>query len=112
MTKISFVCPVFNKKKYLKDVLNSIKNQTGEFEKEYIFVNDGSTDGSLELIKKKTARWKNTIILNQSNSGPASATQFGISRAKGDYIKLVGGDDVMAPFCSEILLKTITKKKA
>ena len=112
MIKISFVCPVFNKKKYLKDVLSSIKNQTGEFEKEYIFVNDGSTDGSLDLIKKNTASWKNTIILNQSNSGPAGATQLGISRAKGDYIKLVGGDDVMAPFCSEILLKTITKKKS
>mgnify|MGYP001253475636 CR=1 FL=1 len=110
MTKISFICPIFNKKKYLKDVLNSIKSQEGSFKKEYIFINDGSTDGSLEFLKKKTSHWKNTTIINQRNHGPASATQSGINRASGDYIKLVGGDDIMSPNCSEILLRTITKK--
>ena len=42
MPKISFVCPIFNKEKYLPYVLNSIKKQEGDFEKEYIFINDGS----------------------------------------------------------------------
>ena len=112
MTKISFVCPIFNKKKYLKIVLSSIKKQVGSFEKEYIFIDDGSTDGSLEYLKKKTQKWKNTTILSQKNRGPAIATQYGISRATGDYIKLVGGDDIMAPYCCEILLKTILKRKS
>ena len=53
MLKISFVCPIFNKKKYLPLVLPSIKNQVGDFEKEFIFINDGSNDGSLEYLKKK-----------------------------------------------------------
>ena len=56
MTKISFVCPVFNKKKYLKLVLSSIKKQVGSFEKEYIFIDDGSSDGSLEYLKKKNSK--------------------------------------------------------
>ncbi len=112
MTKISFVCPIFNKKKYINLVLSSIKGQVGSFEKEYIFINDGSTDGSLEYLKKKTQKWKNTLILTQKNKGPAIATQAGINRAKGDYIKLVGGDDIMAPYCCEILLKTILKKNS
>ena len=112
MTKISFVCPIFNKKKYLNLVLSSIKKQVGSFEREYIFIDDGSTDGSLEYLQKKTRRWKNTSILSQKNRGPAIATQYGISKATGDYIKLVGGDDIMAPYCCEILLKTILKKKS
>ena len=112
MTKISFVCPIFNKKKYINLVLSSIKGQVGSFEKEYIFINDGSTDGSLEYLKKKTQKWKNTLILTQKNKGPAIATQVGINRAKGDYIKLVGGDDIMAPYCCEILLKIILQKKS
>ena len=112
MTKISFVCPIFNKKKYINHVLSSIQRQVGSFEKEYIFINDGSTDGSLEYLKKKTQKWKNTLILTQKNRGPAIATQVGISRAKGDYIKLVGGDDIMAPYCCEILLKSILKKRS
>jgi glycosyltransferase involved in cell wall biosynthesis len=109
MSKISFICPVFNKKKYLSRVLNSIKNQKGSFEKEYIFINDGSRDGSLEYIKKTTSKWKNTLILSQSNKGPAKATQLGIKHSQGDFIKLVGGDDVMSPNCSELLLQAIQK---
>ena len=47
MTKISFISPsVFNKEKYLPKVLESIRNQVGDFKKEYIFINDGSTDNS------------------------------------------------------------------
>ncbi len=112
MVKISYVCPIYNKKKYLKQVLSSIKNQKGTFSKEYIFINDGSTDESLELLKQEISNWKNTTLINQKNKGPAIATQMGIERASGNYIKLVGGDDIMAPHCSEILLKTIKKEKS
>ena len=109
MVKVSFVCPIYNKKKYLPYVLKSIKEQKGSFEKEYIFINDGSQDGSLEYLKKSTSKWKNIQIINQTNKGPASATQLGIIRAKGDFIKLVGGDDIMAPFCTKLLLTMIKK---
>ena len=61
MVKVSFVCPVFNKQKYLKNVINSIKNQKGEFDREFIFINDGSTDLSLQYLKKFTKR--TTFIL-------------------------------------------------
>ena len=107
--KISFICPVYNKIKYLPRVINSIKNQVGDFEKEYIFINDGSNDGSLEFITKETKNWKNKKIISQSNKGPAIATQKGINLSKGDYIKLVGGDDIMSPFCTKLLLDTIVK---
>ena len=112
MTKISFVCPIYNKKKYLNNVLNSIKSQLGSFDKEYIFINDGSNDGSLEFIKEKTKNWKNTLILSQTNKGPSSATQKGILNSTGDYIKLVGGDDIMAPNCTKMLVDTIMKTKS
>lgn len=109
MIKISFVCPVFNKFKYLPMVLKSINNQVGYFEKEIIFVNDGSSDDSLRYLRNETKNSKNIKILSQKNKGPASATQKGISSASGDYIKLVGGDDIMSPKCTNILLETITK---
>ena len=53
MVKISFVCPVFNKEKYLNEVLKSINNQKGEFEKEFIFINDGSSDNSFNYLSRK-----------------------------------------------------------
>ena len=56
MVKVSFVCPVFNKEKYLPLVLDALKKQTGQFEKEYIFINDGSEDNSLECLKSITKK--------------------------------------------------------
>ena len=46
MSSVSFVVPVFNKSLYLKPVINSLKSQKGDFDKEYIFIDDGSTDDS------------------------------------------------------------------
>ena len=112
MPKISYVCPVFNKISYLERVLNAISSQVGDYDKEYIFVDDGSTDGSLNFIREKTKNWANTTILSQENKGPAIATQNGIKRSKGDFLKLVGGDDIMAPNCTEILLEVINKTKS
>ena len=112
MVKVSFVCPIFNKEKYLPNVLNALKNQKGEFKKEYVFVNDGSQDNSLECLKSITKKWKNTKIISQTNKGPASATQKAIDSSTGDYIKLLGGDDVMSEFCTKILLEVITKNKS
>ena len=112
MPKISYVCPVFNKIFYLERVLNAISSQIGDYDKEYIFVDDGSTDGSLNFIREKTKKWPNTTILSQENKGPAIATQNGIKRSKGDFLKLVGGDDIMAPNCTQILLEVIQKTKS
>lgn len=109
MVKISFICPVYNKIKYLPHVIKSLKGQIGNFDKEYIFINDGSTDDSLNYIKKTTTHWKNKLIINQKNCGPAKATQAGIRKSSGDYIKLVGGDDVMSKNCTNILLEAIRK---
>ena len=53
LTSVSFVIPVFNKAKYLKTVIKSLRQQTGNFDKEYIFINDGSTDNSLEILKER-----------------------------------------------------------
>ena len=46
MTSVSFVIPVFNKSKFLKPVIKSIKSQNGDYKKEFIFIDDGSTDDS------------------------------------------------------------------
>ena len=112
MVKVSFVCPIYNKSSYINKVLKYLKQQNGSYEKEYIFINDGSEDSSLSKLKKITNRWANVKILTQLNLGPAKATQKGIDLSTGDYIKLVGGDDIMSPDCTSILLTAIKKKKS
>ena len=53
MTSVSYVIPVFNKSKFFKPVVNSLKSQNGSFKKEYIFVDDGSTDESYQKFLKR-----------------------------------------------------------
>ena len=111
MSSVSFIIPVFNKEKYLKFVLSSLYNQKGNFKKEYIFVDDGSTDNSLSFLKLYTKNWKNTQIISQNNKGSASATNAGIKLAQNKYIKFLDADDLILYDTTKSLLKIIEKNK-
>lgn len=106
---VSFIITVFNKAPYLGPMLRSLERQTGDFSREFIFVDDGSTDNSVELIKNATSTWNNVRIIRQENAGPAIATNTGGFAAKGEFIKIVDADDVMTPFATKHLLATIKK---
>jgi glycosyltransferase involved in cell wall biosynthesis len=110
--KVTFLVTVYNKEKYLKKVFEGIKNQVGDFEREYIIVNDGSTDNSLELIKELTKDWKNYKIINQKNAGVVKATIKGIEESTGDYIKFVDGDDYLHSKTTSALLSVLKTESA
>jgi len=95
MSSVTFVITVYNKSLFLKTVIKSIIQQTGSFKKEFIFINDGSTDNSLEVLKKETKVLKNCRIVSQENKGSANATNIGIKLAKMKYIKFIDADDVI-----------------
>ena len=104
MPKISFVVTVFNKAPFLPAVIDGLKAQTGAFDREFIFIDDGSSDNSVAVIRRETSGLENVRIVAQENHGPAIATNNAVSIATGDWIKLVDSDDVLAPYCSELLL--------
>ena len=111
MSSVSFVVPVFNKSSYLEHVIKSIFSQNGDFEKEYIFVDDGSTDDSLKILKKETRKFKNCKIISQKNKGSANATNVGINLAKMKYIKFLDADDVILSNATFCLLKLLEKNQ-
>ncbi|MDR0723654.1 MAG: glycosyltransferase [Endomicrobium sp.] len=91
--EISAIIPVYNTGKYLKQCLDSVCNQTFK-DIEIICINDGSTDGSLDILKEyehKDLRIK--IIINQKNEGAGAARNKGIETARGQYIAFVDSDD-------------------
>ena len=111
MSSVSFVVPVFNKSLYLKHVVNSIISQKGDFDKEYIFIDDGSTDDSLKILKKETRKLKNCRIISQKNKGSANATNVGINMAKMKYIKFLDADDVILSNATFCLLQLLEKNQ-
>ena len=111
MSSVSFIIPVFNKQNYLKFVINSLKKQSGRFDREFIFIDDGSTDNSLKILKSETKNLENTTIHAQKNKGSANATNCGIQIAKKKYIKFLDADDLLVSSTTEVLLNIIEKNK-
>jgi glycosyltransferase involved in cell wall biosynthesis len=102
---VSIVCTFYNKAPYVSTVLNSIKNQRGLNEVEYILVDDGSTDNTLDLLYTLTKGWENCRIIAQANGGQTSATITGLQLARNDYIKTWDGDDYGHPELTARLIK-------
>ena len=108
---ISLIIPVYNVEDYLEKALLSVQNQTFR-DFEAIIVDDGSTDKSLEIIKKFCEKNSNFIFLTQKNKGPAAARNYGISVCKGDYIAFMDSDDYIEPEFLEMLYKTAIENDA
>ncbi len=80
--------------------------QSGAFAREFVFVDDGSSDGSADLIAALTQGWRDKIvILRQPNRGASAATNAGARRAAQPWLKLVDGDDLLVPGATARLLE-------
>lgn len=108
---ISLIIPVYNAAKYIHLPLESIKKQTYR-NFEVIFINDGSTDNSAQLIQDFAKKNKNCIFINQKNQGVSAARNKGLQLAKGKYIMFLDNDDFLHPQCLEYALKLIKTSHA
>ncbi len=92
MPKISVIIPVYNVEKFLRECLDSLKNQTLQ-ELEFICINDGSTDNSLRILNEYASKDNRFIVISQINQGQGIARNKGIELAKGEYLSFVDPDD-------------------
>lgn len=90
--KVSVVIPVYNVEKYLRQCLNSVVNQTLT-DIEIICINDGSTDGSLEILREYEQKDSRIRLINKENEGISAARNQGIELAQGEYISFIDSDD-------------------
>lgn len=106
MINISYVVTIYNKEDCIKEMVEGLKNQIGDFEAEYIFVDDGSTDNSLAILSETTRDLSNVHIVSQINLGPSKALNKGIKLAKCDYIYLLNADHKLLPDATISLINT------
>ncbi|MDR2067658.1 MAG: glycosyltransferase [Holosporaceae bacterium] len=90
--KVSVVVPVYNAAELLPRCLDSLVNQTLE-NIEIICVNDGSTDGSCEILEKYSTKDSRITVLHQENLGQGAARNVGMNAASGEYLGFVDADD-------------------
>ncbi len=89
--KISIITTNYNTKKYLEKTIQSVLNQKGNFELEYIITDGASTDGSLDIIKKYKDRIK---YISEKDRGQSDGINKGLRMATGDIVAFLNADDL------------------
>jgi glycosyltransferase involved in cell wall biosynthesis len=93
--KISVIMPVYNGEQFLEESLESYFSQTIASECELIFVDDGSTDATREILDACTERFNGYVrVFSQTNQGSGKARNLGIEAAVGEYIAFLDADDL------------------
>lgn len=97
--KISTVMPTFNVQGYIDEAVNSVAAQENSlFDLELIVIDDGSTDGTIDVVEQLKEEFPGEIIIiKQDNEGPGAARNKGMKVATGDFIAFLDGDDILYP---------------
>ena len=99
---VSVIVPIYNVEEYLEECLESIRNQTYT-NIEVILVNDGSTDGSIEICERFCQQDNRFKLVTQENQGLSAARNRGVKESIGEYIMFVDSDDVVKENIVEVL---------
>ncbi len=105
---VSVVIPVFNRDKFLKKCLNSVFNQTMS-DYEVIVVDDGSTDGTREILDKYARRIK--LYFQENNRGVSCARNQGVELSRGEFVVMIDSDCIADPDWLTELIKPFYQDK-
>ena len=88
--KLSIVVPVYNEKNTIETILSRLESVDLGVEKEIIIIDDGSKDGTRDILKKHESRYK--IIYHEINQGKGAAVRNGLKNMSGDYVVIQDAD--------------------
>lgn len=97
-SEISIIVPFYNAAEFIDETINSVKVQSFQ-NWELILINDGSTDNSVEIVKKHLS--EKIFLYEQKNLGVSKARNNGLKKSKGKYVVFLDADDIL----SETFLK-------
>lgn len=100
---VSVIVPIYNVERYLDQCLDSIQGQTHE-NLEVLCINDGSTDGSRDIICAHAAADPRVRLVDKENGGYGEGCNLGLDLAKGDWISIIEPDDWIEPSMYEDML--------
>ena len=100
--KLSVIIPVYNQQRYITECLDSIYNQKG-LDFEVIAVDDGSTDGTLKILREYEKAHPHMTVLTQENKSAGAARNYGLSVAVGELVLFMDSDDFLEDGAFEVI---------
>lgn len=109
---VSVIVPTFNRSAMVRELLRSIEEQAWR-SMQVIVVDDGSTDGTFGALERWMLKTRlETLLLRQSNSGPAAARNKGLAEARGEFIYFIDSDDLVLPTGLSAMVAELQKSAA
>lgn len=110
---VSIIIPTYNSEKYIAETLNSVVQQT-YVNWECILVDDSSIDTTIDIIEQYIEKEERIVFYKKNSSlpkGPSSSRNFGVEKAKGDYLIFLDSDDLLAITCLENRVEKFNQNK-
>jgi len=111
MASVDIVIPLYNKQATIEQAVRSVQSQTVT-DWRLIVVDDGSTDGSTDVVRRLQGQDPRIELIQQPNSGPGTARNTGIRAAAADYVAFLDADDLWYPEHLKTALEAITQNEA
>ncbi|WP_271294693.1 glycosyltransferase family 2 protein [Weissella confusa] len=111
MVDVSIVVPVYNMVGLMESGVASLLNQTYD-SLEIIFVDDGSTDNSLDYLENLSSATKEIRVFSKPNGGLAAARNYGVSKVRGKYLLFFDPDDSLREDAIEKMMTTVSKQQS
>lgn len=108
---ISVICTIYNTRKYLRQCLDSIINQTYK-DIQIVLIDDGATDGSDRILNEYAQKDKRIKLIHQDNKGHSESRNVGLSIAEGEYVYFIDSDDYIHPQTLELLYENMMQTSA
>jgi len=105
---VSVIIPAYNRAEYIQQTVESVLNQTYS-PIEIIVVDDGSSDGTFELLTEYGERLRLLTHAGRENRGQSAAINLGMRHASGKYLAILDSDDFWAPNKLEVLVPFLEK---
>lgn len=106
---LSVVIAAFNVEKFIGRCVSSIGNAPLGRHVEILVIDDGSTDGTGEILRDLVARTDDLRVIHQLNAGLGAARNLGLEQARGDYVWFLDGDDFLSPGSVERTLQVLVE---
>ncbi len=111
MEKVSVIIPAYNVERFIAECVNSVRSQTYK-NLEIIIIDDGSSDGTLDICQKLALEDDRIKIVRNNHGGVSRARNAGLDNATGELIVSVDSDDVIVPDMIETLYNKMTETGA
>jgi glycosyltransferase involved in cell wall biosynthesis len=102
---VTYIVTIYNKARHLEGVLRALARQEGDFARQFVLVDDGSSDESAEIAARAIAGWGNARLIRQDNRGPSAAVNRGLAEASMSFTQIIDADDILAPYATKLLIE-------